>query len=126
MRAASLFLIALAGWSLGCSSAVSPSPITSGIAGLVVRSPIQPVCQVDKPCEEPFSADFTVKRANWVVATFRSDAQGRFDVDLAPGIYLIVPSDNAPIISPGSQIKQIVVGEDKSSNVRLEFDTGIR
>jgi hypothetical protein len=78
------------------------------------------------PCEAPFSADFTVKRGVLVVATFRSDAEGRFDVDLAPGTYLIIPSENAPIFSPPSQAKQVVVGEDKSTNVRLEFDTGIR
>jgi hypothetical protein len=126
MRAASLFLFGLACWSTGCSSAAEPSALTSGIAGIVLRSPIQPVCQVHTPCEAPFSADFTVKKGQLVVATFRSDGEGRFDVDLAPGTYLIVPSENAPIIVPQSQAKQVVVGEDKSTNVRLEFDTGIR
>jgi len=126
MRSASIFLLGLAVWSTGCSSAVSPSPATSGIAGLVIRSPIQPVCQVNVPCEEPFSADFTVHRGNSVVATFRSDVQGRFDVDLAPGTYFIVPGENAPLMFPLTQMKQAVVGVDKSTDARLEFDTGIR
>ena len=126
MRAASLFSLGLAIWSTGCSSVVAPSPATSGLAGVVVRGPIQPVCQVEVPCEAPFSADFTVEENGRAIATFRSDGQGRFDVRLAPGTYLIVPSENAPIISPRNQTKQVVVGVDKSTDVRLEFDTGIR
>ena len=126
MRAAFLILVALAGWSTGCSSVAAPSPITSGLAGVVVRGPIEPVCHVAVPCEAPFSADFAVEEDGRTVATFRSDAQGRFEVGLAPGTYLIVPSENAPIMSPRSQAKQVVVGVDKSTNVRLEFDTGIR
>ena len=125
MRAATLFLIALAGWSTGCSNVVSPSLI-SGLSGIVVRAPIQPVCEQGKSCEAPFSADFTVQQGGNLVTTFKSDAEGRFDLDLAPGTYLIVPGPNAPILLPFSQTKQVVVGEKKSTNVRLEFDTGIR
>ena len=126
MRAATLFLLALACWSAGCSNVAGPSPATSGLAGLVIRGPIQPVCQADAPCEAPFSADFAVKKGKWVVAVFRSDDEGRFDVDLAPGTYLIVPGQDAPIFSPSEQVKVVVVGVNKSTDVRLEFDTGIR
>ena len=125
MRAASFFLVALAGWSIGCSNVVSPSLI-SGLSGIVVRAPLEPVCQQGIPCEAPFSADFTVQQGVNLVTTFKSDALGRFDLDLAPGTYLIVPGPNAPIMSPLSQAKLVVVGVKKSTGVRLEFDTGIR
>ena len=136
MRAASIFLLGLACWSTGCSSAanvVSPTPISGTelgttsflVAGLVIRGPIQPVCQQNVPCEAPFSADFTVQQGNTVITTFRSDATGRFDLRLAPGTYLIIPGPNAPIF-PRNQAKQIVVGVADIVNIRLEFDTGLR
>jgi hypothetical protein len=61
-----------------------------------------------------------------VIATFRSDAQGHFEVRLPAGTYLIVPGPDAPIISPSGQAKQVVVGSDGLTQVHLEFDTGIR
>ena len=137
MRAASIFLIGLSCWSTGCSSAagvVGPSPISETaqgttsfvVAGLVMRGPIQPVCQEGVPCEAPFSADFTVRRDDTIITTFRSDANGRFDLRLAPGTYLIIPSPNAPILFPQNQARQIVVAESDTVNLRLEFDTGMR
>jgi hypothetical protein len=84
------------------------------------------VCQVDLPCEAPFSAGFTVRQGVRVAASFRSDALGRFEVRLPRGTYLVVPDPDAPIISPGSQVKEVVVGSTGQTTVVLHFDTGIR
>jgi hypothetical protein len=61
-----------------------------------------------------------------VVAAFRSDSEGRFEVQLAPGTYLVVPGADAPIISPRAQAKDVTVASSGRTTVMLHFDTGIR
>jgi hypothetical protein len=91
-----------------------------------MRGPVQPVCQIAVPCDAPFSAGFTVQQGDRVVAAFRSDSQGHFEVLLAPGMYVVVPNPDAPIISPRAQAKDVVVGSAGPTTVLLHFDTGIR
>lgn len=124
MRTASLFTLALSCWTASCGSPSAPSD--TALVGTVVRGPVQPVCQVDVPCDAPFSASFTVQQGDRVVATFRSDSQGHFEVRLARGMYVVVPSPDAPIISPRAQAKDVVVGSNGRTTVLLHFDTGIR
>jgi hypothetical protein len=108
-----------------CSNPESASP-TTGLTGIVVRGPITPVCQLDAPCDAPFSDGFTVERNRSQVAQFRSDADGRFTVWLLPGTYRIIPDSDAALLAPTSQAKTVDVGKVGLTNVRLEFDTGIR
>jgi hypothetical protein len=61
-----------------------------------------------------------------VVASFRSDSEGHFEVLLAPGMYIVVPGLDAPILSPRAQTKDVVVGSNGKTTVLLHFDTGIR
>src|SRR5437588_822464 len=67
----------------GCAAPTAPTDAT--LVGTVRRGPIQPVCFVDISCDAPFSAGFTVQQGNRLVATFRSDAQGHFEVSLGVG-----------------------------------------
>ena len=60
------------------------------------------------------------------MTSFQSNDQGQFKVMLYPGTYTIVPASDAPIMSPGSQIKTVTVGQTGPTTVTLEFDTGIR
>jgi hypothetical protein len=108
-----------------CQSPTQSTPAT-GLSGIVVRGPITPVCQIDKPCDSPFSADFIVERNGRQVGQFRSDSAGLFTVWLSPGIYRIIPGSDAPLIVAASQARQVEVGAVGLTNVRLEFDTGIR
>jgi hypothetical protein len=103
----------------------SPTP-TTGLTGVVVRGPVTPVCTIDRPCDAPFSADFSVEQNGQRVNHFRSDADGRFIVMLASGRYRIVPAAGAPILAPQSQAKTVDVLPVGLTEVRLEFDTGIR
>jgi hypothetical protein len=91
-----------------------------------VRGPVQPVCEVAVSCDAPFSATFTIEQASRVVASFRSDANGHFERPLPPGIYVVVPAADAPVISPRSQAKEVTVGPTGTTTVVLRFDTGIR
>jgi hypothetical protein len=112
-----------------CASAACGAPAAPGgttLVGTVMRGPTQPVCQVAVPCEAPFSAGFTAEQRGRVVAAFRSDSQGRFELKLNPGDYLIVPGPDAPIISPKAQAKEVVVASAGPTTIVLHFDTGIR
>jgi hypothetical protein len=101
-------------------------PVTTGLAGTVFRGPISPVCVLYLPCEEPFSAGFTVQRGATRVATFKSDAQGHFEVRLPPGAYVVIPAADAPIISGSAQTREVTVGSAGLTTVAFHFDTGIR
>jgi hypothetical protein len=104
----------------------SPVALSTGLTGTVIRGPVTPVCQVDVPCDAPFSAAFEVRQDGRRVATFQSDAQGRFTVRLSPGTYLVVPAADAPLMNPSAQAKTIEVGSEGLTSVQLVFDTGIR
>jgi len=92
----------------------------------VVRGPIQPVCQVDVPCDAPFSAGFSVRQDGHAVTHFQSDTDGRFTIRLVPRVYLVVPDADAPIFSPAQQAKSLTIPDADSTTVELSFDTGIR
>lgn len=124
MRAASLPVLILACLISGCGAPTGPG--NTGLVGTVTRGPIRPVCQADLPCDEPFGASFRVQQGSRVVASFRSDSQGHFESRLPPGIYVVVPGSDAPIMSPTAQAKQVEVGSNGLTTVLLQFDTGIR
>lgn len=124
MRSLSLLLMT-AVIATACGNPASSTP-TTGLTGVVVRGPITPVCRVDIPCDAPFSAGFSVQQSGRQVGQFRSDADGRFTVWLPPDTYRIVPNADAPLMAPASQARSVEVGRTGLTNVRLEFDTGIR
>ena len=127
-----LVAITLLGTALACSIPSGPVAIVdhggggTGLVGQVLRGPITPVCRVDVPCDAPFSAWFDVLQGDALVTRFHSDSSGAFKVALAPGAYVLVPSDSAPLLHPGAQRKDVIVGPEGFTHVRLDFDTGIR
>ena len=112
-------------FATACHQPLSPM-VDTGLTGLVVRRPIAPVCEIDRPCDAPFSASFDVYENARRVAGFRSDSDGRFTVMLAAGVYRVVPGADAPVIQPPAQVKNVEVLPVGLTKVRLEFDTGIR
>lgn len=105
----------------------SPSAsISTGLTGTALRGPIMPVCQENVPCDGPLTARFDVLRGGSVVASFRSDAEGKFVVRLRPGEYSIRPAADAPVMSPTMQTRTVTVNPEGLTEVQLVFDTGIR
>jgi len=100
----------------------------SGIEGRVVRGPMCPNAESAAPCpDEPFSASFEVFDGQGnEITRFDSDTQGNFHVALDPGVYMIVPGIDAPLMLPKTQEKQVDVQENQFLQVTLRFDTGIR
>jgi hypothetical protein len=127
LLASLLVVLALA----GCQSAADLTGPNvrgeTGLTGVAVRGPMQPVCTQDEPCEDaPFAATFFVYDGDRRVATFRSGEDGRFSVALAPGPYAVVPGPDAPLLAPESQRQDVTVAPEGTTEVTLTFDTGIR
>lgn len=120
MRASLLFAALLAG-AAACRDSTG---LDTGLKGVALRGPVQPVCLEGVPCDAPFAATFWVLRGSSVATSFESDADGHFEVRLAPGTYVIAPDDRAPVMRGQSQ--EVVVGTVGLTSVELEFDTGIR
>jgi hypothetical protein len=118
---------------LGCGSGPAPGPVESGggdpeqtgLEGTAHRGPTRPVCRVDNPCTAPLSATFEVWQGGRVVARFESDSAGRFRVRLDPGTYKVVPDASTGILIR-SQAQEVTVGPNGFTQVKWEFDTGIR
>ena len=109
----------------GCGAGTPPTP-TTGLTGTVERGPVTPVCNVNLPCNAPFSAGFTVTTNGAVVAHFRSDDAGHFAVMVPPAVYQVIPDADAPLLAPTSQVKTVSVQGAGLTSVTLEFDTGLR
>ena len=119
-------LLALA---LGCSNLPSSTLLVqeqaTGLEGMVLRGPTQPVCRVGEPCDAPFSASFQVRQLQRLVTKFQSDSSGHYRVFLAPGAYTVVADSGAPIWPP-RQAHEVTVGSVGLTHLDLTFDTGIR
>jgi hypothetical protein len=118
--------LVLLGLLVACGSGVGPDGPLVRVDGRVVRGPTQPVCQINVACDAPFSAGFSVRRGPRVVVRFRSEVDGRFSIQLAPGAYLVVPDADAPILAPEQQVKSVTIPVTDSTTLELSFDTGIR
>ena len=89
------FAVAAALIALDLANAVAettPTPGPSGIEGVIMVSPSRPgPIRKDGPSAAPArNVQFVVKRAEAKVASFRTDAEGRFNVSLPPGHYTVV------------------------------------
>jgi hypothetical protein len=107
-----------------------PFPATSSLSGVVTAGPTCPV--VTNP-PDPSCADRPVDGAVIViegpdgteVARGTSDAQGRFQVDLAPGDYRLVPQDVDGLMGTAAPLEvTLTLGEP--TEVTISYDTGIR
>ncbi|PZR75111.1 MAG: hypothetical protein DLM73_06090 [Chthoniobacterales bacterium] len=79
--------------------AETPPPATSGIEGTVLVSPSRPgPVTKDGPSVAPVgNTQFVVKAGDATVATFTTDGEGRFQVALPPGHYIVLREGAGPI-----------------------------
>src|SRR6201982_1707802 len=74
----------------------TPPPGTSGIEGTIVVSPTRPgpIRKDEEPSVAPVgNAQFVVKAGDAIVKTFATDGEGRFQVALPPGHYVVLRED---------------------------------
>lgn len=133
--AIALLVLLVAGVASACGDIAvegqTPVP-PSGIKGTVVLGPTCPVggepgtnSPVPAACLTPYAAQMVVlDDENKVVARVASGADGTFQVDVAPGDYVLAPAttDSYPIAQPLS----VTVVPGQYVTVQINYDTGIR
>ena len=124
----SLFLL-LAYAVGGCIGIFIPADLDSGISGIVLAGPTCPVQMPDHPeCDDrPYAATIVVRSVDgrFTVTRFTAGTDGRFQVPLYPGTYLLDPLPGAggfPVSSP----QAAVVLPGAFTDLIISFDTGIR
>ncbi len=123
-----MFLTGLMILSLAACSSLAASPADSGIEGQATLGPMCPVERVDLPCpDRPYQADLSILTADGrqVVTQIETDPNGYFQVDLAPGRYILHPE------SPRSGLpyaRDIPFSVEAHLFTRLDvpYDSGIR
>jgi hypothetical protein len=125
MRVVALTLAALC---LGATlaGAATPHDLTSGLRGVVMRGPTEPVCRDIEPCEEPAAGvvlRFT--REDRLVARVTTGSAGGYRVKLRPGRYAVTTTPNR---RPGVGLTPRLVRVPTGRVARVDFhlDTGIQ
>lgn len=104
---------------------------TSGIRGVAMQSPVMggPEWE-DQPNKKPLpGAIITLQSAGGGAEITRivADENGKFEIPLAPGKYLIVAlAPNPKSRYPRGSQQPVTVEADKYTDVVVEYDTGIR
>lgn len=114
---------------MGCSPA-QLSTSGSGIMGIVMIGPINPVETPGQTNEKPF-ADAAIivwnAEANQEIARFNVKSDGTFKYDLSPGKYILEPiSNNSQGGLPYADRLNVMVSDGKYTDVTIVFDSGIR
>ena len=107
--------------------AETPAPATSGIEGMIVVSPSRPgpIRKDDGPSVAPVgNAQFVVKAGDATVKTFTTDGEGRFQIALPPGHYVVVREGAAPRIGRWRFEADVVAGQ--MTKVNWTADSGMR
>ena len=109
------------------TAAETPPPGTSGIEGTILVSPTRPgpIRKDDGPSVALVrNAQFVVKAGDATVKTFTTDGEGRFQVALPPGHYVIL-KEGAPVrIGRWHFEAHVVAG--KMTQVNWTADSGMR
>ena len=107
--------------------AETPAPATSRIEGTIVVSPTRPgpIRKDEGPSVAPVrNAQFAIKAGDATVKTFTTDGEGRFQVALPPGHYVIVREGAPPRIGRWRFEADVVVGQ--VTKVNWTADSGMR
>ena len=115
--------------ALACMTAVAetPAPGTSGIEGTIVVSPTRPgpIRKDEELSVAPVSnAQFVVKAGDATVKTFTTDGDGRFQVALPPGHYVVLREEAAPRVGRWRFEADVIAGQ--MTKVNWTADSGMR
>ena len=119
----SVFCLLLA----ACAPKIDPS-LTSGVRGQTLIGPMCPVMQAGVSCpDQPYQAKLTVLSLDGrKVAKSSSDAEGKFEIKLPPGDYLLHAESPEGGALPYAQDVEFTVYPDEFSEITVNFDSGIR
>jgi len=109
------------------AAAATPAPGTSGIEGTIVVSPIRPgpIRKDDETSVAPVrNEQFAITAGDATVKTFTTDGEGRFQVALPPGHYVIVKEGATARIGRWRFEADVVAGQ--MTRVNWTADSGMR
>jgi hypothetical protein len=107
-------------------AAIPPATVAvSGISGTVVIGSTCPVVQQDVPCpDQPYPSTFSVfSTAGIKVAEFQTDAQGRFQISLPSGDYVLHLESPQPTRITADT--PFTVADDKFTSLAIKYESGI-
>ncbi len=114
--------------TIGALAGATPAAVgapSSGLYGLVMRGPTQPVCKVGTPCSAPAArVTLVFLRSGAPVSRVRTNAAGRYRIALAPGSYTVQAGPKGV----GRGVRPATVRVRAGTFARRDFfvDTGIR
>lgn len=124
MRVVGVSLVALVLGS-GLAGAASPTVVTSGLRGVVMRGPVKPVCDETDPCDEPAAGVvLRFSRSGVVVARVITGNRGGYRVKLRAGRYRVTTPKRRP--GMGLTPAFVRVPEGRVARVNFHLDTGIQ
>ena len=98
-----------------------------GIRGMVLMGAMKPgPASPGDRVNAPASVVFSVRQDKSHVTTFRSGKDGRFEVSLPPGDYVVVPHKNTPIPFPEKQSTPVTVPVDGYAEITIHLETGMK
>lgn len=109
------------------AGAATPPPVKSGIEGLILVSPSRPgPITKDGPSVAPVrNTKFLVQAGNATVTSFTTDGEGRFQVVLPPGHYVIL-KEGSGAVRIGSWRFEADVVAGAMTKVNWTADSGMR
>src|SRR5512135_3507416 len=110
---------------VSCSPQV---PANTGVEGQVFIGPTCPVVQINNPCpDKTYQDTLTILNpAGRKVLKFTTDAEGRFQVSLAPGNYILHPETPAGQPMPFGRELPFSVIDGQFTQLKVIYDSGIR
>lgn len=113
--------------SSGISSGGLPAT-GSGVRGQALIGPSCPVIRIDNPCpDQPYKASLTVLSINGQELTrFTTDTEGKFQIPLPPGDYILHPDLPAGRPLPSAEDIPFTVLPNEFTEIVINFDSGIR
>ena len=111
-------------------AAACPSGPRSGIVGESVIGPTRPAIRADggSPDQVPYPTTLLVLAATdrHPVARVRTGPDGRFQVDLPPGEYLVTAASAEGRAYPRVQEEPVRVSAGNVAKITVRFDSGLR
>jgi hypothetical protein len=125
MKRIFLTIVLLAASALPLTAAAGGGTNPSGLRGLVMRGPVQPVCRVNEPCDVPaVGVTLRFSRSGRVVARATTNQKGWYRVLLKPGRYSVRTNRRGPEAMPTPA--SVTVPRGRIARRDLSLDTGIR
>ncbi len=123
-----LFALSLIAILLTACAPKINEPLTSGVKGQVFIGPMCPVVREGEECpDQPYQTTLTVFNFDGQeVMRFETDAEGKFQVGLPPGDYVLHPETPEGRPLPSAPDVPFTVTPDEFTNIIVTYDSGIR